>query len=678
MTTQTAPRPDTTTALTATTPTSRNPRLRVWRGPAADPPWVRPSLLALLAMTALLYLWDLGASGWANSFYSAAAQAGSVSWKAFFFGSSDAGNSITVDKPPLALWVMGASVRVFGLSSWSLLVPEALMGVGSVALLFATVRRTVGSAGAGLLAGTILALTPVAALMFRFNNPDALLVLLLVGSMYATLRAVESTSSGVPDGRRVPTPVRWLALGGALVGLAFLTKMLQAFLVLPGFAVVYMLAADTSVGRRIRHLAVALAAMVLSAGWWVAVVAVWPAASRPFIGGSTNNSILELTFGYNGFGRITGTETGSVGGQSGWGATGWLRLLNSEIGGQIGWLLPTALVLLVAALWSLRERSRTDLTRAALVAWGAWLVVTVVTFSFMHGIFHPYYAVALAPAIAAVGSIGAVTLWRRRDHHGVALVLAAATAGTATLAFALLDRTPDFIPWLRWLVLFVGLGTALVVGVLPHLPRRFAHAAVAAALVVSLAGPAAYTWSTVTTPHSGSIPSAGPATTGSGFGGGPGGFGPGGPGPGGGVLPAPTGAAASVGGLLQGSTSTSAITSMLTTDASRYTWVAAAIGSNTAAGYQLASQQPVMAIGGFNGSDPSPTLPEFEALVSAGRIHYFIASPQGGGRVGGGAGAGPMSPSGGTGSQITAWVAANFKAQTVDGVTLYDLSGGLQ
>ncbi len=416
MTTQTLPRrPDTTTGPA---PSSHKSWLRVWRGPATDPPWVRPSLLALLALSALVYLWDLGASGWANSFYSAAAQAGSESWKALFFGSSDAGNSITVDKPPLALWVMGVSVRVFGLSSWSLLVPQALMGVGSVALLFATVRRTAGSAGAGLLAGAVLALTPVAALMFRFNNPDALLTLLLVGAMYATLRAVESTASGTADGRRVSAPVRWLILAGTLVGLAFLTKMLQAFLVLPGFALVYMYAADTSAGRRVRHLAVAVAAILLSAGWWVAVVALWPAAGRPYIGGTTHNSILELTFGYNGFGRITGSESGSVGGQNGWGATGWLRLLNSDIGGQIGWLLPTAMVILVAALWFLRDRRRTDLTRAAMVAWGGWLVVTAVTFSFMHGIFHPYYTVALAPAIAAIVAIGAMTLWRRRDHQG--------------------------------------------------------------------------------------------------------------------------------------------------------------------------------------------------------------------------------------------------------------------
>jgi len=294
----------------------------------------------------LLYLWALGASGWANSFYAAAAQAGSESWKAFFFGSSDAANAITVDKTPLSLWPMALSIRLFGLSSWSLLVPQALEGVAAVWLLHATVRRTTGSAGAGLLAGAALALTPVAVLMFRFDNPDALLVLLLVGAAASTLRAVDS-----------PRPVRWLALGGALVGLAFLTKMLQAFLVLPALALPYLLFAAAPLVRRVLHLLVALVAVVVAGGWWVAVVELWPASSLPYIGGSQGNSILELTLGYNGLGRLTGDEVGSVGGGGGAGGgmrgqTGLFRLFDSEIGGQVAWLLPASLVLGVAALWA--------------------------------------------------------------------------------------------------------------------------------------------------------------------------------------------------------------------------------------------------------------------------------------------------------------------------------------
>src|SRR4051794_281572 len=225
-------------AATADPVTPRRPRLALpfaGRGrqpasaalPRPPEPWERWALVGLLVATALLDLWGLGASGWANSFYSAAAQAGSESWKAFFFGSSDAASSITVDKTPLALWPMGLSVRIFGLSSWSILVPQALEGVAAVGLLYATVRRTTGSAGAALVSGAVMALTPVAVLMFRFNNPDAMLVLLLVGSAYATLRAVESSVSGATNaGRRA---ARWLAFAGVLVGLAFLAKMLQSF-----------------------------------------------------------------------------------------------------------------------------------------------------------------------------------------------------------------------------------------------------------------------------------------------------------------------------------------------------------------------------------------------------------------------------------------------------------------
>ena len=203
---------------------------------------------------------------------------------------------------------MALAVKVFGLSSWTILVPQALEGVAAVGLLHATVRRTTGSPFAGLLSGLVLAITPVAVLMFRFNNPDALLVLLLVGSVYATLRGVESTTLVAGH------PVRWLALGGALVGLAFLTKMLQAFLVLPALALVYLVAANTGLLKRLGHLLVAFGSMLLAAGWWIAIVSLWPASSRPYIGGSQTNSILELTLGYNGFGRLTGEETGSVGG----------------------------------------------------------------------------------------------------------------------------------------------------------------------------------------------------------------------------------------------------------------------------------------------------------------------------------------------------------------------------
>jgi 4-amino-4-deoxy-L-arabinose transferase-like glycosyltransferase len=630
-------------------PTTSAPTAAPGDGPGRDR--TRPALAALLLGTGVLYLWGLGESGWANSFYSAAAQAGSESWKAFFFGASDAANSITVDKTPLSLWPMALSVKLFGLSSWSILVPQALMGVGTVWLLTATVRRTTGSAVAGLLAGLTLAVTPVAVLMFRFNNPDALLTLLLVGSAAATLRAAEKETSH---------PLRWLSLAGALVGLAFLTKMLQAFLVLPALGLVYLLVATAPLLKRFGHLLVGCGAMLLTAGWWVAVVSLWPASSRPYIGGSQDNSILALTLGYNGLGRLTGDEVGFVDGGAGgagggrWGETGLGRLLNSENAGQIGWLLPTALLLLVAGLWLTRGAPRTDRARAGLVLWGGWLLVTAATFSFMAGIFHAYYSVALAPAVAALVGIGTWSLWTHRGSLLAGLVATTAVALTTVLSFFLLGRTPDFLPWLRWAVLVVGLVAALLVAGLSLLPRRLAAAVAAAALVACLAGPVAYAVETAATSHTGSIPSAGPSSANAG----PGGGTPGGGGPGGG----------GVGSLLNGSRSSAELTALLRADAEAYTWVAAAVGSNSAAGYQLASEAPVMAVGGFNGSDPSPTLEEFQAYVADGEIHYFI-----GGGGPGGFGAGQMGGNESS-SEIAAWVAATFATVTVDGTTLYDLT----
>ncbi|OEV11565.1 ArnT family glycosyltransferase, partial [Streptomyces nanshensis] len=287
------------TALTRALPFARSPR--AGSASAADRPrWERPGYWALLALTAVLFLYGLGASGYANSFYSAAAQAGSESWKAFLFGSLDSGNVITVDKPPAALWPMALSVRLFGLGAWQMLVPQALMGVATVAVLYAAVRRWFGPA-AGLLAGGLMAFTPVAALMFRFNNPDAALCLLCVIAVYCLLRALEDTRS------------RWLLLCGVALGLAFLVKTLQAWLIVPPLAVVHLVCAQPPLLTRVKQLLLAGAAMVASCGWWIALAELWPAGSRPYIGGSQNNSFLELTLGYNGLGRITGNEVGSVG-----------------------------------------------------------------------------------------------------------------------------------------------------------------------------------------------------------------------------------------------------------------------------------------------------------------------------------------------------------------------------
>ncbi|KQX49373.1 MULTISPECIES: glycosyltransferase family 39 protein [unclassified Streptomyces] len=693
---------------------------RLLRGRADDAPWVRPAFLGLLALTAVLYLWNLSASGYANSFYSAAVQAGGESWKAFFFGSLDAANAITVDKPPAALWPMALSVRLFGLGSWQILVPEVLMGVGTVAVLYAAVRRRFG-AGAGLIAGAVLALTPVAALMFRFNNPDALLALLMTVAVYCVLRALERDRGAA----------RWLVWAGVAFGFAFLAKTLQAFLILPPLALVYVACAPGGFGRRLGGLALGGLAMLVSAGWWVALVELWPASSRPYVGGSQDNSFLELTFGYNGLGRINGNETGSVGGGGrgggqggGWGETGIGRMFNDSVGGQISWLLPAALLLLVAGLVVTWRAPRTDTARSAFLVWGGSLLITLAVFSFMAGIFHEYYTVALAPYLAALVGMGAAVLWEERTRLLASVTLAGTVAVTAYWGWSLLGRTPEWQPWLRWAVLVAGAVAALGLLFAGRVDRRLGLGAAGLGLAAGLAGPFAYTLATVDAGHQGSIVTAGPA--GAGFGGmrgGPGGgrdggmrmlYGfPGGgqgqmqpPGqtgqagqgrmPGGGTPPqgmspaappgVPAGApqggmtrgegggmgAGGMGGLLNGANVGAQAKAALLADAGDYTWVAATVGAQNAASYQLATEKPVMAIGGFNGSDPSPTLAQFKRYVSEGRIHYFIGSGEGGGgetgaRMGGG---GP----GGGNSEISAWVAETFRKISIGGATFYDLT----
>ncbi|MGW5861745.1 glycosyltransferase family 39 protein [Streptomyces sp. NPDC055239] len=710
--------------MTVTAPSPPSPPAT---SPAASPAspdarWVRPALIGLLAAVGLSYLWNLSASGYANPFYSAAAQAGSESWKAFFFGSSDAANSITVDKPPAALWPMGLSVRLFGLGSWQILLPQVLMAVATAGVLYAAVRRR-STAAAGLIAVAVFATAPVAALMFRFNNPDAPLTLLMTLTVYCVLRALEEART------------RWLLWAGVAVGFAFLTKSLQAFLILPPLALLYAACAPTPVRRRLGQLALAGLAVLASGGWWVALVELWPASSRPYIGGSQNNSFLELTFGYNGLGRIKGDEAGNAGGGWSSGETGLGRLMSTNIGGQITWLLPAALILLAAGLVLTRRAGRTDTARAAFLAWGSSLLVTAAVFSFMKGMFHAYYTVALAPYIAALVGMGAAALWEQRERPLPPAMLGGTVAVTAIWSYLLLGRTAGYVPWLRWAVLAGGLTAALVLPLAqrpgPRPGHRLGLAAAGLGLAASLAGPFAYTVTTLGEGHTGSIVAAGPSTpddagtpedtsdpegtsdpgdTSDTSGpdstgdpkstGGPDSAGnpksTGGPDSAGdpkdtggqdsadgpkdtGGAQQPTGKASTpqpggktqaqaqaqggdIEALINGLSVSDNVKAALLADADHYTWAAATIGAQIAASYQIATQHPVMPIGGFVGTDPSPTLAQFKQYVADGKIHYFVGGSQG------------ADPGGGTSTQISQWITSHFKKITIDNTTLYDLT----
>ena len=622
-------------------------------GNPVRPRWVTPAVVALLSATAVLYLWGLGSAGWANPYYAAAAQAGTQNLTAWLFGSLDPGNAITVDKPPAALWVMALSGRLFGFTPFTMLLPQALMGVASVGVLYAAVRRVSGP-GAGLIAGAALAVTPVAASMFRYNNPDALLVLLLVIAAYLMVRAIQSARS------------RWVALAGVVLGLAFLTKMLQAFLVVPGFALAFLVAAPVGLWHRVGQLAAGAAAMIATAGSFLMLVSLWPADSRPYIGGSTDNSLLQLALGYNGIQRVTGGE-GPVGGPGGGGPgggpggganlffggdPGLTRLFGASMGTEASWLLPAAVIGLVAGLWFTRRTARTAFVRAGLLLWGGWLVVTGAVFSFMDGIIHPYYTVALAPAVAALVGICTAELWRGRRFRGPRLTLAAMSASTGVWAFILLDRAPDWFPWLRWVVLVVSVVTAAVIAAGAHRLGRWAVGVAAAALVAAAAAPAAYAVQTASHISTGPGTMSGPAAAQHG--------GPGGPdGPGG-----PRGR----GGPARSIADNAELQAMLTATDTR--WAAAGVGSMGTADLALRTGASVMAIGGFTGGDDSPTLEQFQGYVADGQVRYFIASDRGPGGPGS-----PGGPGGGSGAstEITEWVEQTFTPVDVGGTTVYDL-----
>jgi len=500
--------------LTAPAPVGARPhsdvgtRARAWR-----PRY--PELIPLLALAAVLDLWALSRNGFANDYYSAAVRSMSTSWHNFLYASMDPSGVMTVDKPPLALWVQALSVRVFGYHSLSILVPQALMGVATVALLYDLVRRRFGRV-AGSVAGVTLALTPITVAMSRHNNPDALLTLCCVAALWFTLRALEG-------GR-----LRWLVLAGVAVGLGFETKMGAALLVVPAIVVAVLWVAPRGRLTAVRQLAAGGGAMVLVGGAWPLLVALTPAADRPWISGTSDNSVLSLILNYNGVGRLAG-QSGGPGGAGGLGgggggsvfggSTGPLRLLNSALGGQAGWLLGFALVAGIGLLVATRLRRRDERTGWLLAVGGAGLTIAV-AFSAAAGIFHPYYVSLLAPFIAALVGAGAALIIAR-GSLARAVAVGAVAAGAAG-ELIVLHNNPGQLTWLP-AVLIVG-GLIVAAGLAALGSPRLRVALVAAALGLLLIAPA--TWAVDTLGHatSGTFPAGGPADAGGGFGG-PGGFG---------------------------------------------------------------------------------------------------------------------------------------------------------
>jgi 4-amino-4-deoxy-L-arabinose transferase-like glycosyltransferase len=605
--------------------------------------WDRIGFGVLLIATLVTYLWNITINGMGNQFYAGAAQAGSKNWEALLFGSLDSQNFITVDKPPVSQWVMGLSGQIFGFSSASMLIPEALMAVATVALLYGAVRRISGP-NAALLAGAALALTPAAALMFRFNNPDAVMVLLMMAAVYCAVRAIEAAST------------RWIVLAGVALGFAFLAKMLEGIMVMPAIGLMYLVAAPTPLRRRLLQLVGALAAFGVSAGWFVVLTLVWPAGSRPYLAGSTDDNFMNLVLGYNGFARVlgkndhafalspdvgaaAGTEfqlgAGHHGGGFGADSHGLTRLFTGEFGFEIGWLLPAALLAFVLVLVARGRAPRTDVVRAGAIVFGSWMLVDGLVLSYMKTMVHPYYCLSFVPAVCGMLAIGGHEMCGRRESWLGRGGLIAMLVGTGVWSWWLLGRNADWFPALRWVILVLTVGAA--VGLLASSAKarpRLAAAALLVGLIGAGLGTAAYSIATIGQPHSGGMPLVGPAQPDTRH-----------------------------GGWDQGVDNPQLDALLRNTDTD---WSAAIDRSSPAASLELSTDTAVMAIGGFGGSDPTPTLSEFQQDVANHRIGYYIAPAQN--HHPGGFGGRSVH------ADITKWVAANFTPMKVGSDTVYDLS----
>ena len=704
---------------------------RLALGAPENPGWARPGLWAVLVLSAFLYAWDLSRNGDANAFYAASVLSGTESWKAFFYGSLDSASFITVDKPPFAFWAMEIPARIFGFNSWTLLLPQAAEGVAAVAVVYAAVRRSVagltgerGAQAAGLIAALALALTPITVAIDRDDNPDTMLTLLLALGAWALLESLRSRH-----------PVLMLSLSGLAFGLAFNTKMLEGFIALPALPLVYLIAADGRLHKRFVRMLPAAAVLAVVSLSWMTIVDLIPKSSRPFVGSSTNDTVWNLAVDYNGFGRVLGkgrggggaggraggagsgaahpaaggagttTGTGATGagafhaaaGRGGGGFTGGIggagdsaglgRMFGTTLGGQISWLIPFAILAAVALVILIGRRSRTDLARASVLLWAAWLILEFIVLSFQQGTQHPYYVSAMSPAIAALVGIGAVALFQAgRRSTRWRWVLPALVAITGGWAFVLLRRTPD---WNGWLAVVVAAATVItVVILLAGWPRRsLLVVAGVTGLIAILAGPAAYAATPLSQTIEGSNPLAGPSS-------GAGGFGGAGFAGGGGALADRlaaegfrfgdgTGAAAGRGGTAgagddpgfgdrgdrergtgaaddglaggfagggRGGTVSKELIDYLEAHRDGATWLVAVAGSSAAAEIILETGgTPVMAMGGFTGADPAPTLSQLEQYVSKGELHYVLVSGTGG-RGGGGFGGGAFGGAGGTGT----------------------------
>jgi len=664
------------------------------------------ALMLILALSGVLNIANLSLQGYGNAYYAAGVKSMTMSWSNFFFVSFDPSGFVSIDKPPLGFWIQALSAKIFGYSSWSLLLPQAIAGVISVGIIYIIVRKSIGTA-AGLISALVLATTPVFVAVSRNNTVDNLLVLVLLLACWALSAAAEK-------GR-----FRWLALSLVLVGIGFNIKMLQAYMVIPAIYIVYLFSNAVSLKKRILHLAAGTAILLAVSLSWAVIVDMVPASSRPFVGSSTNNSVMELIVGHNGLERLGLSSSAGSGNQGikanesfGYGGPGYggtppsgtgqsaygpgsggtppsggnmpskmigggsggnstfggsepssiVRLFsNNSLSDQVIWMFPLALFGLLAAALKEKVRFKVDTKeKQSLLLWGAWLVPVFAYFSFTTGLFHPYYLTMLAPPIAALSGIGMVSMWQmyKEEKGWKGWLLPAALAVTGVVQLLILSYNMNSYAFVKYIMIAVGvlcIGSSLGLSVLKAVQEETGYKLKKGLAALAMAGlltaPLIWSGTTIFYKMSGTFPAAGLSLmSGSGMGMG------------------------SLGGIVSGDTSTtSKLVAYLKANSSTEKYLVAVPSSMSYTTDIIINYgEPVMTLGGFSGSDSILTLDEFKQLVKKGEIRYAIA-----GCVGGQGG----------NSEIMSWIQANGKAVSESewngsnsmakgqSVQLYDLKG---
>ncbi len=640
-------------------------RLIERRVPQGSPLWQRLALGGIMLVSLFMNFFQLGKNGF-GTFYPPAVRSMMDNWHNFFFASYDPGGFVTIDKPPVGFWLQVLSSKIFGFSPFSVLLPQAIAGVLSVLLLYYLVRRHFGVI-AGLLAALGLALSPISIVTNRNVTIDSTLALVLLLGAWAVLRAAET-------GR-----LRWLLLAAALVGLGFNIKMLEAYLVVPAYGLLYLLAAPRRLWTRVGHLALATVVLLVVSLSWAVTVDLTPASQRPYVGSTQDNSEVSLALGYNGIERLLGRSgggggfpngttrprnsgtngttntsgngrTGNTSGSGGFpnsgngsgtngsgnggtpnggntpgrgqrggfggadglfdiGNAGPLRLFTAPLAGQIVWILPMALLGLLALAWQRRPRFQSDLQQKSMLLWGTWLLTTVVFFS-VAGFFHQYYMTQMAPAIAALFGIGLVTMWQDYRRGGwKSWLLPLAIAVTIAEQVYVLTSYPAWGQILIPILAILGIITVLALvlaKVAPRLRERISNArvlvpALAVAVLAMMITPVIWAAIPIFYSTQGDQLTAGPlSTAGFGLGGG------------------------NAGGRDEANNTNTKLISYLQANQGNAKFLVAVPNSMSADSIILATNKPVMAMGGFSGSDPILTTNQLSSLIADGTVRFFL------------------------------------------------------